>query len=119
MTSRVMLFPSSGSHIDLYPEWDMKREDKKIEDTHRTRSGGRFVYKWGQYSRTKFSLTDVNSSDASLINSWWENNVELLFTQDSGTTVSSVQLVNGQIPMHSYMKPYDDLYSGDIELETY
>lgn len=119
MTSRVMLFPSSGNHVDLYPEWDIKDESQKIEDVHRPRSGSQYRYKWGEFFRKKFSLTDVSSSDASLVNSWWGSNTDLLFTQDSGTTVNSVHIVNGKTPLGGQMEPYDDLYEGSIELEGY
>lgn len=117
MTSRVMLFPSSSSHVDLYPEWDIKRETTKFESVHRTRSSKRTVYKWSEFDRWVLSLKDVTSSDASLINGWWSSNTELQFTTDSGTTVSSVQLVNKKMPLGSYTEPYDDLYEGKIELE--
>ena len=119
MTSRVMLFPSSGNHVDLYPEWDVKNESRKIEDKHRVRSGGSYTYKWGDYFREKFSLTDVNSSDACIINSWWNTNTDLLFTTDSGTTVNSVHIENKKTPLGQYMEPYDSLFKGTIELEGY
>jgi len=119
MTTRFMLFPSSGNHVDLYPDWDMTDETTKVEDKHRTRSGALYTYKWGEFFRKKFGLTDVTSSDAALINSWWNTNTDLLFTQDSGTTVSSVHIMNKKTPLGGFMEPYDDLYKGKIELEGY
>jgi len=117
MTSRFMLFSDSATAVELYPEWDLVDKSTKLEALHRTRSGRSFRYKFGDYAKFAFSLTDVVSADASQVNSWWGANTDLLFTQDSGTTVSSVQLFNKSKPMGQYDKPYETLFKGKIELE--
>lgn len=114
-----LLFPSSGNHVTLEPEWDFDRNDKKIEDVHRTRAGREYRYKWSSYRVFKFGNTFVTSGVAAVVNSWWDSNTNLLFMKSGDTQVFSVRLVNKDLPFGRFQKPYDDLYQGNIELETY
>jgi len=118
MTGWVLMVDSSDGVV-VQPEWDFKRAGQKIEDSHRARSGKRYVYKWGSYDRFEFSLEFVSSADACKVNSWWGGNTDLLFVQEGQTDVSSVRLVNDSRPLESYVRPYMDYYSGKLELETY
>ena len=54
-----------------------------------------------------------------VVNSWWESNTELLFMKVGGTQVYSVRIENNNAPIRKFVEPYDDLYEGKIELETY
>lgn len=114
-----LLFVSSGVEVSFEPEWDFERTDPKIENEFRTRGGQRYVYKWAQYTKFKFGATFVSSSYAAIVNSWWSSNTKLLFMSTSETAVYSVQLGNNSRPFAKFQQPYDNLYQGVIELETY
>lgn len=114
------LFVDSANSISLEPEWGMTQPDKKIESSHRTKSGKRYVYKWGEYQQFKFSLKFVSSGNAAIINSWWNTNTELLFMdEDDITTVSSVMIQNSKKPLTKKVKPYVEYSQGTIDLGTY
>ena len=114
------LFVDSANSISFEPEWGKTDPDKKIESQHRTKTGGLYRYKWGGYSQFKFNVEYVNSSDAAIINSWWNTNTELLFMdEDDATTVSSVQIMNGAKPLTEKIKPYLEYTVGTINLSTY
>lgn len=78
-----LLFPSSGNHVTLEPEWNFDRKDTQVKNEHITRGGKRYVYKWGSYCKFSFGLTFINSSDAALINSWWITNTKLQFMENN------------------------------------
>lgn len=84
-----LLFPSSGNHVTLEPEWNFDRKDAQVKNEHVTRGGKRYVYKWGSYVKFGFGLTFVNSSDAARINSWWITNTKLQFMEKNAHTRDS------------------------------
>ena len=63
----------------------------------------------------------VPSSEAGIINEWWDDGEKLILfiTSGSATEVHSVQIANGDKPFSKFSKPYDNLYKGVIELEGY
>lgn len=113
------LFVDSSTSVQVYPKWDYQESDRLIESQHRTRGGSLFRYNWGSYREFNFGVHFVNSSDAYLINNWWSNNTELLYTNDSGVQVFSVMLINKSKPLDKRVKPYEEYYSGQINLSTY
>lgn len=113
------LFVDSATGVDVEPEWDYERKDKKIEDRHRARSGAEFVYKWGEYIGIEFSVKFVNSSFQAIVNSWWNTNTDLLFMEVGGTEVFSVHIVNKDTPVGKVIKPYVDQFQGKIKLGGY
>jgi len=114
-----LLFPSSGNHVTLEPEWNFDRKDAQVKNEHITRGGKRYVYKWGSYVKFGFGLTFINSSTAALINSWWITNTKLQFMSTSETAVYSVMLIASDLPMGSFQKPYTDKFKGTIDLQGY
>ena len=116
-----LLFATSGTHVEITPEWNFDRKDTQIKNEHRTRSGKRYVYKWGSYVKFSFGITFASSSDAALINSWWITNTKLLFSSNSGelTQVYSVMITANDFPLGQFQKPYTDRFKGTIDLEGY
>jgi hypothetical protein len=113
---------SSSDAITLFPEFSYEGGKKQIRSDHRTKSGRMYRYTWGDYDRFKFDLEWVAGTDASVVNSWWESDTELLFfiTSSTATEVHSVMIMNNESPLRSFNKPYDDYYRGKaILLETY
>lgn len=114
-----VLFISSGVDVSFNPEYDFTDQESKIETRHRTKSGREYVYKWGDYKKFKFSVSYVNSSFKSIVNSWWNTNTELLFMKQGETQVYSVRLGGKKSPIGKFIKPYDDNFKGTIDLGTY
>lgn len=122
--SLYRLFVDSDNGVDIDPEYDFERNDTKIENRHRTRDASEFVYKWAQITKFKFGLMYVNSSDASVINSYWSSNAEVKFMEVGvAASVESVHLTNKNNPMRRNIRPYGSgstaLFKGKIELSTY
>lgn len=111
---------SDGSVVvSLYPEWDFERDNQKMEDVHRSRSGRMYRYKWGEFQRVKFGIEHLSSSDMTKINSWWGANTALRLFDTGSTVVISGYLTNKGLPIGEYMEPYDNEFGGTIELESY
>ena len=115
----------TSSAVTILPDPNFERRDTLIENIHRTRSGGRFSYKWGEFYASKLSLRYVSSGDSAIINSWWSSRAELLLRQYDSTSgagaadVRSVILVNKRIPIAHFEAPNMTEQKGIIELETY
>ena len=117
MTCR--LFVDSANGVDVEPEYNYVEKDKKIETRHRTRSGKEYVYKFGEFNRFKFGVMYVDSAFKSIVNSYWNNNAELLFMEVGASQVYSVRLINKELPIGKAIKPYSDSFKGLIDLGTY
>ncbi|MCK5609646.1 hypothetical protein KAR91_47675 [Candidatus Pacearchaeota archaeon] len=113
------LFVDSSNGLTVEPEWDYKEESQKIETRSRVRSGAEYVYKWAEFEKIKFSVSFVDSNFKSIVNSWWSNNTDLLFMEEGSSVVTSVHLSNGKTPVGKFIKPYNNLSKGIIELSTY
>lgn len=113
------LFIDSSTGIDVDPEWSYEDMGKKIEDRHRARDGSEYVYKWGEFDRFKVPVSYVNSEFKSVVNSWWSSNVDLKWMEEGGSVVYDVRITNSEKPINSVIRPYNDLFSGVIELESY
>mgnify|MGYP001563591545 FL=1 len=113
-----VLFDGTNT-VSLEPEYDIKFDRRKVENSHRTRSGENYRYRWGGYRRCKFSVEFLSSADMCQVNSWWDANVPLRLFDINSTVVVSGYLVNGSAPIDQYVKPYTDQFKGVIELEGY
>jgi len=113
------LFIDSDNGITLCPEWNYKISGEKIQTMHRSKSGFSEMYKFGSYDAIEFEVRYVSSSDASIINSWWNTNTELLFMKEGETSVFSCMLMNNRAPIGAIERPYSDQYKGTIELGEY
>lgn len=107
------------NYIDISPEYNYEITGKKIEDRKRARSGREYVYKWGQYEGRKFDVSYISDAVKTKINSWWSGNDPLLFIDGITTVITSVRIQNDKTPISKLEKPYTNLWSGTIELETY
>lgn len=121
MSTTYELGITSATAITLYPEYDLKIEEKQIRNEHRSKSGKLRVYKWGDYNRINFNVNWLAAADAAIVNSWWDSNTELLFfvTSDTATQVYSVMILNKETPMNQFNAPYREYYKGKILLEGY
>lgn len=113
---------SSADAITVHPQHEKYRNSLKHERSEsRGKTGKHFEYKWGSWRQFKMELKYLNTSDMSVIDSWWDSRAELLLFIESSTAteVHSVMVMNDETPLGSFVKPYDDLYQGTLELETY
>ena len=113
------LFVDSSNGVTVEPEWNYKERDRKIETRNRARSGALYIYTWAEFKRIKMNVLYVDSSFKSIVNSYWSSNAELLWMEEGSSVVSSVQIVNKELPIGLFIKPYNNLFKGLIELETY
>jgi len=113
------LFVDSDNGVTLEVEYDYNDNRQKIENKHRTRDGSQYIYKWSAWDKIDFSVMYVNSSTRAVVNSWWEANTDLLFKDENATQVFTVRLSNDSLPISKFIKPYNDLWRGVIELEGY
>lgn len=116
-----LLGPDSSTAITLDVNYDYNNQEVPIRNSHRTKSGRGYFYHWGEFDRVTFGVDLIPVESASIINSWWHSQTELLFFVESGDAceVSSVMITNGSQPFSQYAKPYDNLMNGSIVLETY
>lgn len=113
------LFINSSTGLTIEPTHDYKEVDDKIEQVVRARSGKRYNYLWSSFKKWSLPVVFVDSSFASIVNSYWSSNTNLLFKNESSTSVFSVVITNNVKPIGELIKPYDNLYKGVIEVETY
>lgn len=112
---------NSSTAITLLPEWNYKERKKQIRSDHRTKAGKLYYYNWSNYKKFDVPVELVEASDASIVNSWFDSNTQLLFFVTSGsvTAVHSVMIVNDETPFQERMKPYPDKFKGTLLLESY
>lgn len=105
--------------VSLNPEYDIKFDDRKVENSHRTRTGANYRYTWGNFKRVRAKVEYLSSADMSQVNSWWMANTPLRLYDLNSAVVVSGYLVNPSAPIDQYIRPYTDLFMGIIELESY
>lgn len=119
--STAQLGPT-GSYINLYPNYDYEFIKTLERQDVRTKAGNLYTYvDSGNWYSFKLPLSWVNSSDRSLVNSWWENATDLLFFEnsDQSSVYYNVRIVGKEEPFNSFVRPYFQIYyEGEIVLET-
>lgn len=118
-TSETSVFSNTRDVLAVAPDFDYIPGAVKEMDVHRTKGGGRYEYRWGEYKRFSIPVSWVTNSFQSQTDSWWGAGTELLWTDNHGVTVSSVRLTNEERPIARVEAPYLDQFGGDLELETY
>ena len=113
------LFIDSNTGIDVYPEYNYREKDAKIENRFRSKSGKEYTYKFGDYRQWQFDVKYVNSSFKFFVNTCWNSNADLLWMETDGTEVFSVHITNRNKPIDRVIRPYTDLFLGKIELGEY
>ena len=121
MAIKIELGPTSATAIDLKVNYASIHGKKQLSSQHRTLAGSLYVYTWSTYIKHIFNVNHMSTSNASIVNSWWENNTELLLfiTSDSNTEISSVIITNKDKPVNKFEKPYYTFQKGSIKLESY
>jgi hypothetical protein len=107
--------------FQIYPEFNYNRSVKQIKSETRMQSGKLFRHLFANYEVFTFDLNFIPASQAIQINSWYQSGSEIQFNIDSGGAieVNSVQILNDNSPFGTFIEPYDNLYEGQLRLETY
>jgi hypothetical protein len=114
--------------IDVTPEhqseWSLSQV--QIKNQNRAANSALFIRKQGEYDRIVIGQSNVAMQDATVINSWYGANRELLLEIQSGDSVNSfttqpysVMIKNNDTPFKERILPYDGEFQGMIELEGY
>lgn len=110
---------SSGGAITVTNCLEIK-PNRQLEDLrqltiseHQTLGGAYKTYKWNDYPRFNIRLEYVAHSDSQVINEWWKDSTELVFT-DITSKAFLGRITNGNQPLSSIRIPYDDLYHGVV-----
>jgi hypothetical protein len=92
-----------------------RRSESKLE----SQSGKQYRYTWGHVDGVRIPLTFVNCRDATLINSFWKAEEDLVYFDDANYIVVSGTITNKDLPMAQHQKPLLDRWKGTIDLEGY
>ncbi len=106
--------------ITLHPDWSFAERSEVIKSQNRTLGGKLHTYTWDKYFSWNVPLQFISTSHADLINWWWENQFNLLFTLDTSDSESmfTCRITNKTQPIGNRMRPYTDLWRGNITLES-
>ena len=118
----AMLLGITGEEVTLSPEWSYSFSEIQNKEGNRTVRGNftTFVHS-PSHTQLKIPLNYVNSSDRSIINSYWQTATTIHFIEndDNPTVVHTVRIMGDKEPFPSYIKPYAFLeYRGEILLES-
>jgi hypothetical protein len=105
--------------LNVIPMWGYTPNVNKIESEMRTKTGKRYVRKVDDYKDFNIPVEFFPSSKATLVNSWFKDNTNLMWIATSGdnTEVNCVRITNNSKPFDMLM-PYNiDQYGGTIILE--
>lgn len=102
----------------LHPEWDVSVQEQLVRQEHRTMSGQYRSYKWSSFESVKIPLQYLITSEADLLNWWWQKQVNVALTFDSSDYTSTMlyRIVNDQQPIGSRIGPYPDMWKGTLDL---
>lgn len=112
-----MYLTDSVDVFSFYPEYDFTDSSFKNEEVTRTRDGSEYRYKFGEVTRIDFTVRYVSSADATKVQNWYSDNTSLFLYDDVHT--HSIRIVNTSKPLSKRVRPYDDLFEGKLELESY
>lgn len=120
--STMKLGPTSATLITVEPDYGYTFAKVKNEIQKRSQSGKLFLYRFSIHDQFELPISWINSSDRSLVNSWWTSNVALQFYEDVDTHPNSlfnVKIVSDSESFQNFIKPYQNqFYQGTILLET-
>ncbi len=102
--------------INMLPSRDQENQESqgRIDSTT---LGGRYVdYKWSDQTRFSVPVRYMPSSEAEMINRWWKNGYNLMFTDNSSDENRTyiVRIANTSQPFARVMRPYNDLFESTL-----
>jgi hypothetical protein len=112
---------TSANAIVLLPDYDFSKERELNISKLRAMSGKLYTYRWSEYKKIDFGVSIFDTSQASIVNSWWDMQTKLIFFEYDGVTTycTSVQIVSDDAPFTGFENPHLSKRSGKIKLEEY
>lgn len=101
--------------VSLDIDWELQRRATNILNTSRTVGGRDQRYFWNNFPAFSIPLSNVPSSDAGQINTWWKDTNELTLFFDS--TSYQTHITGNAQPFQQMVKPYQDQWNGNIQIE--
>ena len=121
----ILLGVPNSSYIALDTMADYGYNFTENQDKYdlRTKGGKLFSYVTpaGKFNTFRIPLRFVNSSDRSLINSWFSTATDLRFIEDNtfATSYYTVRITGKTDPLNKFVEPYfRQFYDGELVLET-
>lgn len=105
----------------LHPNWDYTENEEIIKHLHTTIGGQTSQFKYSNFFKFEIGLFAIPTSQADLINFWWDNKVNLVYRPDTSDSnlVYIVRLVNQSKPLDTFVEVNNpDLLSGRLQLES-
>lgn len=115
--SDLMRLTDGMDTIDFAPAIGYDNPKEKREHVHIALDGTRFSYVYSRMERQEIPIVSMGSTDADLINGWWEFNNAVDFYPDYANTPGtfySVDLVNEDQPLQMEPPFWADKYMGTI-----
>ena len=106
--------------ITIHPTWDFRERQELQRFNNKTLGAIQHTYSWDKHFAWSVPLQFLSTSHANLINWWWQNQLNLLFTLNTSDSESMfvTRIVNDQQPINRRIRPHDNLWSGMISLES-
>ncbi len=107
--------------IVVHPEYSFRDQSALIKEESRTLGGNLHTYVWDKFFAWNVPLQFISNSHMDLINWWWQNQFNLLFTLDTSDAETSyiVRITNDRQPINTIHSPYrDELWRGTLQLES-
>ena len=104
--------------LTVYPDWSLLTRERATALQHRTREGLLQRFRWSSAFEFQLPLRWLSSSEAGMLNWWWEGQMNLAFTLDTSDTESVFicRIVKPSQPVGKRMRPYPDRWAGRLEL---
>ncbi len=104
--------------LTVYPDWSLLTRERAAALQHRTREGRLKRFRWSSAFEFQLPLRWLSSSEAGVLNWWWEAQLNLAFTLDTSESESVFicRIVNPSQPVGKRMRPYPDRWAGRLEL---
>lgn len=106
--------------INLNPNWDYTENEEIIKHLHTTIGGQTSQFRYSNFFKFEIGLFAIPTSQANLINFWWDNKFNLVYSSDTSDTNLTyiVRLVNQSKPLDTFVEVNPDLLSGRLQLES-
>lgn len=104
----------------LHPNWDYTENEEIIKHLHTTIGGQTSQFKYANLFKFEIGLFAIPTSQANLINYWWNDKLNLVYRPDTSDSnlVYIVRLVNQSKPLDTFVEVNQDLLLGTLQLES-
>ena len=100
--------------------WDVRGERAQSKVVHTALGKAAIEHHWGDWGKWELPVQYLPDSHMILLNRWWANGWNLLFSLDTSDTAQQYicRIANTESPITQLQPPYPDLWQGRIILEA-